>query len=65
MGSEHETAKRRKAKKTEVKAIKGSTAKAKPAAKKEPKLNKRPITTDEIGPVGAVDRTPVDDGCCS
>jgi Tfp pilus assembly protein PilE len=62
MGIEHETAKRRKPKKNEAKTTKGSTAKAKPAAKKATKLNKQPIKTDEVVPVGAVDMTPVDDG---
>ena len=62
MGIEHETAKRRKPKKNEAKATKDSTAKAKPPAKKAPKLNKQPIKTDEVVPVGAVDMTPGYDG---
>jgi hypothetical protein len=62
MGIEHETAKRRKPTKNEAKATKDSTAKAKPPAKKATMLNKQPIKTDEVVPVGAVDMTPVDDG---
>jgi hypothetical protein len=62
MGIEHETAKRKKAQAPKAKPTKGTAAKAKPATKKAPKLNKQPIKTDEVVPVGAVDMTPVDDG---
>jgi len=56
---EHETAKRRKPKKANADADSPAT---KSASKKAPKLNKQPIKTDEVVPVGAVDMTPVDDG---
>jgi len=64
MGIEHETAKRKKAivpAKPDAKKTKGTSTKAKRAAKKAPKLNKKIIKTDEVVPVGAVDMTPVDD----
>ena len=62
MGIEHETAKRRKPQEPEAKATGDLNAKSKSASKKGPKLNKQPIKTDEVVPVGAVDMTPVDDG---
>jgi hypothetical protein len=65
MGIEYETAKRRKPQEPQVettKAAKDTTSKTKPAAKKAPKLNKQPIKTNEVVPVGAVDMMPVDDG---